>query len=246
MRLLTILHNTCIVMAAASTAKGSCGGLRGSSSESSSTSPTKISQAEAVKKQQPQQTHLSIWLIPPEPYRTELQERIDTLAEDHDGPKFTPHITVVGNVPASTPEEEQQVVDQLKTALYHQRRPSVACSFLPKLLSFPKKWNQALIAELDLAEDKDQEFYNLCVAVREATGLPTEDWGFAPPSKLPHLSLYYGTGDNVPSLDNGAGDEHLNQPIESFHAHDIQVVRVTSSLESVPEWKNVGSVRFEV
>jgi hypothetical protein len=63
------------------------------------------------------------------------------------------------------------------------------------------------------------------------------------------MSLFYGVGDNVPRLSeddgNVKGHPMSMASLGTFRAHQVHVVRVVANLESVTEWKCVGSIDFQ-
>jgi hypothetical protein len=160
-------------------------------------------------------------------------------------------VTIIGKVLTSsaaagaTEQEEQRIVETLRQTLHS--RPSVECAFRPGLVSFRDRWNQALVALLD--PSKDDDFVRLCCEVREALDMPTADWSFPPPAQAAHMSLFYGVGDNVPRLSeddgNVKGHPMSMASLGTFRAHQVHVVRVVANLESVTEWKCVGSIDFQ-
>ena len=236
-----MLYKTCFILVVlASTA---IGGFTSSSLSGGAQDGVSRMNAHKMQQQPSERTQLSIWLVPPEPQRSELQEIIHKLAESHGGPTFTPHITIVGSVQASTELEERAVVEKLRRALHQHSK--VNCSFLPNLVSFRDTWNQALIAKLDPTTDDD--FYQLCLDVRAALDMPVKDWSFPPPAKSAHLSFFYGVGNNVPVLEDGdVVDEGVSiTPVSPFQAHQISIIRIVSSLDSVPDWWCIATIDFD-
>jgi hypothetical protein len=115
----------------------------------------------------------SLWLLPGEPERTVLERLICRLAEEHGGPVFPPHLTLLGGLAADPAKGEA-------AALLAARLPpfSVAVS----RVSHTAEYFRCLYLEVAGADA-------LLRARREA-----EDVFGSPPGPFaPHLSLFYGT-----------------------------------------------------
>lgn len=108
---------------------------------------------------------VSLWLLPPEPLRTQLERQIQEIAEqanrehpDLGAPVFVPHITVVGGVPVD-PESVHDILDALKSSLtnlgsipcafpttYQDQETNVLCMYRD---DGSVQWNQACISVME-------------------------------------------------------------------------------------------------
>ena len=168
---------------------------------------------------------LSLWLIPPggEEGEEEIddinnnnnidtlishnvykstKEIIDELAEKYNGPKFIPHTTIIGSIEVDTEEDILLLSKKLKDGLQSSKSKQlfskgIECTF-NTILQEQSCWNQAMIIEMKASKS----FTDLCILCRTIFNMEQfEDCiTFPPPSKVPHMSLYYGTSPpNVPS-----------------------------------------------
>ncbi|OEU20280.1 hypothetical protein FRACYDRAFT_236354 [Fragilariopsis cylindrus CCMP1102] len=170
---------------------------------------------------------LSLWLIPPGGEEKEIEiddinnsnnknidtiishnvykstkEIIDELAEKYNGPKFIPHTTIIGSIEVDTEEDILLLSKKLKDGLQSSKSKQlfstgIECTF-NTILQEPSCWNQAMIIEMKASKS----FTDLCILCRTIFNMEQfEDCiTFPPPSKVPHMSLYYGTSPpNVPS-----------------------------------------------
>lgn len=223
---------------------------------STSSSSSTASSSSSLRGRHPStQTELSIWLMPPEPERTTLQQEIDLLAQHYRGPTFAPHVTLLGRVTVSSPKDEQLVIEQLNKAFSKRRQQqqdngsdsSIACHF-SKLLTFPHSWNQALIAEMKVTP----QFLELCNLVRRALGqqqpstttttVSSTEWEFPPPSSVPHLSFFYGESGDGSSIADDPSLQNKSLLPMSFDAHQVDVYRTRAGLEYVPTWERIATL----
>jgi hypothetical protein len=130
------------------------------------------------------------------------KEIIDELAEKYNGPKFIPHTTIIGSIEVDTEEDILLLSQKLKDGLQSESSKlkfstGIECTF-NTILQEPSCWNQAMIIEMKASKS----FTDLCILCRTIFNMEQfEDCiTFPPPSKVPHMSLYYGTSPpNVPS-----------------------------------------------
>ena len=232
---------------------------------------------------------LSLWLIPPggEEGEEEIddinnsnknidtiishnvykstKEIIDELAEKYNGPKFIPHTTIIGSIEVDTEEDILLLSKKLKDGLQSSKSKQlfstgIECTF-NTILQEPSCWNQAMIIEMKASKS----FTDLCILCRTIFNMEQfEDCiTFPPPSKVPHMSLYYGTSPpNVPSssssiidlskifgdststntntTNSNNEDEQQNQNHKqsySFQSYRVMLWKTDpASLEGVPNW----------
>ncbi|VEU38673.1 unnamed protein product [Pseudo-nitzschia multistriata] len=206
--------------------------------------------------QNKQKMKLSLWLIPPggedltdagdrksNVYGQTLQV-IDELSGRFGGPKFIPHITVVGGIQVDSEKEANDLSKRLSEGL--AGFGTVQCDFRD-ILQEPGCWNQALILEMI----PSKTFVELCELSRRLLNMEQEGdcITFPPPAGVPHMSLFYGDSpldgsDSQTGRDdylarvfgtdsNGIGDDK-----KSFQSHRVMLWKTDpSSASGVPEWK---------
>ena len=110
------------------------------------------------------QRRVSLWLLPPEPLRCELQTQINRISARSDGlcPPFLPHITILGGVPCSDKTEADEILSRLRSCLdigYFDG--GVPCCFgHNEVISFRTqngavKWNQSCACEYEYSKSKN-------------------------------------------------------------------------------------------
>ena len=171
---------------------------------------------------------LSLWLLPPKSAQIKIQEQIDRLAKDR-GPSFPPHVTIIGGIPCRSEEHAQEMAQTLQDGLRGYGK--IPCSFSSIPFTSKGVWSQALFLTMEMGAP----FMNLCQKCRMLLGLDVEDWRFAPPAGLPHLSLFYGVS-NLP-------DKKEVLPVDPFYSYSVALWRTDpSTLESVPNWKEIAVI----
>jgi len=129
---------------------------------------------------------LSLWLVPPEPVRTQLRSMMQAIVASEGTPMFEPHVTIIGNVGGMSDVAILRKLKQLQGTgkiSVHFDTPVVS----GRNLGEPAPWNQAVVAVVQesdalriLQEKAKSVFFG---------GTPTVAW--APPIAKPHLSLAY-------------------------------------------------------
>eukprot|EP00980_Cylindrotheca_fusiformis_P008732 scaffold1868_cov193-Cylindrotheca_fusiformis.AAC.17 len=174
---------------------------------------------------------LSLWLMPSDKAKREIQREINYYAEEGNGPAFRPHVTVVGGIPCGSEDHIKDVIERLQQGL--AGFGEIPTSFHENASNFPDTWNQALVVEMQLTP----RFVKLCRKSRQILGMEaeTEKAMFPPPVEAPHLSLYYGTS-NIP-------DAMDVPPIPDFEATTLSLwITDPPTLEGVPKWKQLGTI----
>jgi hypothetical protein len=173
---------------------------------------------------------LSLWLYPPQDARSSIQDQIDILATER-GPSFTPHVTLVGNIPCQSEEQALQLGRALQDGL--RGFGTVPCQFSSTPKTSEGVWSQALY----LTMTEIDPFLKLCERCRVLLGLELP-CTFAPPAHQPHMSLFYGVTD-IPNASEV-------EPVKSFDASTIAIWTIgPSTLASVPNWKEVSVIQLE-
>lgn len=119
-------------------------------------------------------TKPSIWIIPTEPLLTELKNLIVKYADDFKSPKFTPHLTLLGEV--DNPEKIKELVDKIHNF-----------NVLVKEVTYSDKYFQCVFALVE----KSEPLMNANKLAREIFQRQND------PEFTPHISLIYGTVDKT-------------------------------------------------
>jgi hypothetical protein len=173
-------------------------------------------------------TQLSLWLMPPDETKSLLQRKINSYADNFNGPVFPPHVTLVGGIPCESADHINETIRKLQDGLAGFGEVTL---FHKEALNFSNSWNQALVVEMQLTP----RFEALCRKSRIILGMETEKDLFPPPVSAPHMSLFYGIS-NVPDA-NGV------ERIPDFDAITLALwITDPPTLEGVPQWKQVGSI----
>ena len=172
---------------------------------------------------------LSLWLMPPEIARNEIQEQINKFASDDRGPTFVPHVTIIERIPCQSEWHAMEVANQLQEGM--KGFGAIPCQLVSGPFTSKGVWNQAFFMVLDMSAP----FMNLCQKCRAVLGFDTESWRFAPPADLPHLSLFYGE-KNIP-------DKNTVEAIHPFYSYELALWRTDpQTLNGVPTWKQVATI----
>jgi len=196
---------------------------------------------------------LSLWLVPPAGQVSDndsndgVYERvtqvIDELSASFDGPKFSPHVTIVGGIRVDSEEEIKALSKRLRDGLANFG--TVECNF-KDIIQEPTCWNQALIIEMNPSE----RFLELCRVTRRILNMELETIAFPLPAGVPHMSLFYGDSpwsDAHPAtnqeflsriFDNNGRDDQ-----RSFQAHRVMLWKTDPpSAVGVPEWEPMADI----
>ena len=221
---------------------------------------------DVVPQKKKEKIKLSLWLIPPGGEASDnnkedgnnnnnnnnvyerTKEVIDELAEQYNGPKFIPHVTIVGGIEVDSEEDAMVLSKRLEEGLAWFG--NVECNF-KDVLQEPSRWNQALIIEMIPSDT----FLQLCRFSRKILGLEQQEQGgdcitFPPPAGVPHASLFYGESppadpDYVSRIfgtsDNSDSDSDSNN--NSYQSHRVMLWKTDpSSAEGVPEWEALADI----
>jgi hypothetical protein len=173
---------------------------------------------------------LSLWLVPLKLMKIRIQEEIDELAENR-GPTFDPHVTVIGNIPCQSESDALEMAKRLQDGL--QGFGKVPCVFSSGPFTSKGVWSQALFLTMEMSAP----FMNLCQQSRALLGMDTENWTFAQPVGMPHLSLFYGS-ENIP-------EKSEVKPIAPFDSYTLTLWRTDpATLEGVPNWKEIAEINL--
>lgn len=172
---------------------------------------------------------LSLWLIPPKNTKVRIQQQIDRLAENTGAPTFDPHVTVIGGIPC---QSERHALEMAKTLQEGLRGfGKVPCTLSSVPFNSKGVWSQALFLTMEFSAP----FMNLCQQSRALLGMDTENWMFAAPVHMPHLSLFYGV-DDIP-------EKKEVQQILPFPAYTLALWKTDPpTLEGVPKWKEIALI----
>ncbi len=200
---------------------------------------------------------LSLWLLPPEPYRSELSNVIVEYAQKYhqaSSAPFDPHVTILGGIPCRSLEHAQQMAQLLQRGLY--QFGSITCEFYKKprfckhgmcttddCLNEDGKfyvWNQAFVMEMH----NNERFLKLCRQAQEILGIPLKtekhsdgnaEYAFPKPLGRPHMSLFYGE-KMVPRSDEV-------KPIPKFNATQLALWNTSPpTLEGVRYWTQIAVI----
>lgn len=153
------------------------------------------------------------------------------MAENHGGPTFQPHVTVVGNIPCHSDKDALKIAKNLQDSL--RGFGKVPCVFSSSPYASDGVWNQALLVTME----KSAPFMNLCQKTRAILGMDTKHWGFPQPAGMPHMSLFYGV-DNVPG-------QNETKPISPFDTSKLALWKTDPpTLEGVPYWKEIAVINL--
>ena len=192
------------------------------------------------------QRRVSLWLLPPEPLRCELQTQINRISARSDGlcPPFLPHITILGGVPCSDKTEADEILSRLRSCLdigYFDG--GVPCCFghneviSVRTQNGAVKWNQSCAVIMK----KTPDFLRI---IRLLHGAFFPEWegdvdlesAFPPPLREPHFSFAYG---NKPEL-----CERMSAPPDFVSKEAVLMWTYPSSLCGVQSWKEIGRIQL--
>lgn len=122
------------------------------------------------------ETDVSIWLVPRQPERSQLEKIIKALATTHDSHPFIPHITLYYLLQSVSAQETSQL---LEGCLVGQKPIEVTAEAL--------EVGQSFIKRLYIQYKNNPQLEALYSRLRQAL-LPFHDYHFTP-----HLSLAYST-----------------------------------------------------
>jgi len=204
---------------------------------------------------------LSLWLIPPggddddDDDETQsqyniydgAQEVIDDLAKKYDGPKFSPHVTIVGGIQVESEDDVQDLKYSLLTgydsaALSGEWNFAAIDGTFTGIIEEPSPWSQAVAVEMIPSES----FLVFCQLSKSLLDIDDGDEDcstFPSPNGVPHMSLYYGLPPNVPDtssidLSRIFGKDEKDKTFQSTY---VQLWKTTpSTLEGVPNWELVA------
>ena len=191
--------------------------------------PTVPAVTQSILAQNPKK--YSLWLMPQENDAAKLQTQIDALAENR-GPKFAPHVTVIGGIWFKSEDEAIDWAHKLQKGL--EGFGEISCDFDKTPYYSEGVWSQALCATMEPSEP----FLDLCRKARLILNGDSDNWTFPYPICLPHLSLFYGT-ENVPQKEDV-------KPVPSFRSDMLALWETNpSTLEGVPEWKEIVRINLQ-
>jgi hypothetical protein len=175
---------------------------------------------------------LSLWLVPPITRKDKIKRQFDKLAANR-GPSFDPHVTIIGGIQCQSEMHAQEMVKTLQEGL--KGFGPVPLGFSSRAFTSKGVWSQALFLTLE----PSAPLMNLCVQSRALLEMDTENWRFAPPVNMPHLSLFYGEEANIP-------DKNEVVPIPSFHSSTLALWSTDPpTLEGVPKWKEIAVIDLQ-
>ncbi|MFQ5995159.1 MAG: 2'-5' RNA ligase family protein [Acidiferrobacterales bacterium] len=158
----------------------------------------------------------SVWLLPEEPAADTFKRLIDNLSERYFGPKFAPHVTLLGWVTGS----EARLIEKTKALAADLR------TLHPRSVGLDGEsyYFRCLYAKLE----KSTELLEAHALASEAFG-----GGYAQ-DYLPHLSLLYG---HLPRTEKTMlYDEMRDRVLREFTIDRLQLVRITVSVQ---DWQAV-------
>lgn len=167
----------------------------------------------------PAVSELGIWLLPAEPARSELAERIRELARQYDAPVFDPHITLYSG--ASEPFDAEAVLERVIAGLPALRVRTRGTAQTPQLFktAFVQFERSPALNEL---------------AARAQSALPFKsDYTFDP-----HLSLIYKRLPEAVRADIARGYE---PPAEIACEAVCVVVPGAGGWEDVASWQRLAT-----
>jgi 2'-5' RNA ligase len=118
----------------------------------------------------------SIWVVPPEPIFSQLQEIIDSLSQKYDSPRFNPHMTILGTVDRKL-EDVQNAAKVLVGKL-----SNLKLSLGP--VSFSTTYYQSVFVRVI----STTQLMQLNLDLKKSLNLENSVF-------MPHISLFYGDHD---------------------------------------------------
>jgi len=171
----------------------------------------------------------------------------DDLAKKYDGPKFSPHVTIVGGIQVESEDDVQDLKYSLLTgydsaALSGEWNFAAIDGTFKEIIEEPSPWSQAVAVEMIPSES----FLVFCQLSKSLLDIDDGDEDcstFPSPNGVPHMSLYYGLPPNVPDtssidLSRIFGKDEKDKTFQSTY---VQLWKTTpSTLEGVPNWELVA------
>jgi 2'-5' RNA ligase len=158
--------------------------------------------------------HYSLWLIPSGTEKRRLAEVIERLSRDPGGPRFEPHLTLLGGL-----DGEEEFFSRATERLAASLRP---ITLHPRAVEFGDEYYRCLYLRV---EQSDQ----LMAAHREAVRQfgKKEETSF-----MPHVSLFYGT------LPRDARTQ-IAKTLDAWRAVDCQTdrLRLVATGGELPSWR---------
>lgn len=161
----------------------------------------------------------SIWIIPPQPLYSQLENTIDTLARKYNGPVFEPHMTLLGNIDRDLSEVKQKVKEVAN------RIEKLELSLGP--VSFSTTYFQSVFVRVN----STAQLMQLNLEAKKLFGMENNVF-------MPHISLLYGEHDMV-TREKAASEIQLSET--SFVVNKFIVTPATLDPS---EWQHSAVIPF--
>lgn len=161
----------------------------------------------------------SIWLIPPEPVYSKVQQVINSLAEKYQSPIIEPHITVLGKIEKDFPEIKENIVKLTRSLqpLHLKLGP----------ISFSTTYYQSVFVRIE----SSAELLALNLRAKQIFERKNDVY-------MPHASLLYGD-HNMKFREKVASG--LQLPMLDFVVKKLVVV---PSLPDPKDWKHLITINL--
>ena len=163
----------------------------------------------------------SIWLVPESHVGQELESQIERLAAQHTGTYFGAHITLLGEIPLSTPESE--VLEKVTTLAESQPAFDITLEGV--------NTEDFFYRSLYITVRQDQPLMGLNKSAQEAFGMHGE--------YFPHLSLAYGS--IAPEKKQAMLETVPNRTGKRVRIDRIDVYKIDGSVD---DWKKLWEFRL--
>lgn len=160
-----------------------------------------------------------VWIIPPEPVFSELDNILRDLSQKYDGPLFHPHMTLLSNVEKPL-EEIQQAVENAVHGL-----DTFKLSLGP--ISFSTTYHQSVFVRVNSIAP----LMNLNLSLKKSLGFQNTVF-------MPHMSLLYGDHDMET---REKVTKELTLTNTTFTANEVVIV---SDAPDPINWKPIVTIPF--
>ena len=175
---------------------------------------------------------LSLWLVPPEPARSQIREQMARVAQSQGLPMFEPHVTLLGDVGGGSDRDIRRKLEALQGSgpVTVTFEAAVASGHVPGELT---PWYQAAVApvrETEALRRLQRKARRAFLGKPEAE--PIVSW--APPLGKPHLSLAYA--ESTRSYNRSAKACDVLMTPDSFVATEVAVAQVSDQRDMASVW----------
>jgi len=164
----------------------------------------------------------SLWLIPPQPIYKETQDKIDQLSKEYGTPRFTPHITLLGDVDPDRNKTEKELI---KISNEIMKALSPLEIQLSNVQGESNKWWKRIYISANKTDTLNAAYITA-----------SQKFGTIPDDYQPHISLLYS--DELPeeittSLVKQLDKEYIGR---TFQVTEMELINANGH---VRDWKVV-------